>query len=188
MLGTELGSSARACSLNYSANLSRASLRFFSLLCYWVIWFAVVVCVYVLLSDFAVKEAWDSQNEFGKIPIFKGVCLFLGVLSLFTGKHYVLGLQMPGLSNLYYVLIWESQIPTIPVQILFLISHFVSSYVNTLPPLNLNNGVKLCLSICFVTTSHFASLLILLRTLSRACILVILVRGYTGFHRESKAA
>lgn len=89
--------------------------------------------------------------------------------------YYVLGLWLPGLSNLYNVLMWESQIPTIAVQILLLISHFVSRYVNILPPLNLNDGVKLCLSICFVTTGHFASLLILLRTLSLACILVILV-------------
>lgn len=58
--------------------------------------------------------------------------------------YYVLGLWLPGLSNLYNVLMWESQIPAIPVQILLLISHFVSRYVNTLPPLNLNDGVKLC--------------------------------------------
>lgn len=45
--------------------------------------------VYVYICPcliFAVKEAWDSQNEFGKILVLKGACSSLGVWSLFTGK------------------------------------------------------------------------------------------------------
>lgn len=129
VLGTELGSSARACSLNCSANLSSALLRYFS--SYVIKYFSLqlqLVCMcpgLILLSE---KHRFPKMSS-GKFP--SGILL--------ENVYYVFGLQLPRLFNLFYVLLWESQMPPIPIQLLSLKNHFVSRYFNTLPPLNLNN-------------------------------------------------